>query len=126
MIVCFGNCFTSLFAGFAIFSVLGFMAKELGVSVKDVAVSGTGLAFVAYPDLVTRFPAAPFWAFLFFSMLFTLGLDSQFAIVETILTGVLDFQPRLRSKKTYVVGIVCFLGFICGLPLTTRVCIFPA
>ena len=121
MIVCFGNCLTSIFAGFAIFSVLGFMAGQIGVKVPDVAVDGTGLAFVAYPDLVTRFAGAPFWSVLFFSMLFTLGLDSQFAIVETILTGILDFKPELRPKKTYIVGIVCIIGFLCGLPLTTRV-----
>ena len=42
MIVCFGNCFTSVFAGFAIFSVLGFMASELGVPVSDVVKSGSG------------------------------------------------------------------------------------
>jgi len=116
-IVCIGNCMTSFVAGFAIFSVLGFMAKELGVAVKDVATGGTGLAFEAYPDLVTRLPAAPFWAVLFFLMLFTLGLDSQFAIVETILTGILDYMPMLRPKKTMIVGAVCFTGFILGLPL---------
>jgi len=120
MIVCFGNCLTSFFAGFAIFSVLGFLAYELDVPVEKVVQSGTGLAFVAYPDLVTRFPWAPFWAILFFSMLFTLGLDSQFAIVETILTGIMDFAPKLRPKKTIVVGIVCIIGFIAGLPLTTH------
>ena len=97
------------------------MAKELGVDVKDVVTSGTGLAFIAYPDLVTRLPGAPFWAILFFAMLFTLGLDSQFAIVETILSGVMDFQPSLRKYKTYLVGVICIIGFICGLPLTTRV-----
>jgi len=117
MIVCIGNCMTSFTAGFAIFSVLGFMATELGVEVKDVAKSGTGLAFEAYPDLVTRLPLPTLWAILFFAMLFTLGLDSQFAIVETILTGILDLMPHLRPKKTLVVGGLCLAGFILGLPL---------
>ena len=35
------NCGTSFYAGFAIFSVLGFMAKAKGVDVEDVAQSGT-------------------------------------------------------------------------------------
>jgi hypothetical protein len=34
------NSFTSILAGLVIFCVLGFMAKEQGVSVKDVAESG--------------------------------------------------------------------------------------
>ena len=120
MIVCFGNCLTSVFAGFAIFSVLGFLATELELEVEEVVQGGTGLAFIAYPDLVTRLPWSPFWAILFFSMLFTLGLDSQFAITETVLTGIMDFKPELRKKKTMIVGIICILGFICGIPLATH------
>jgi len=118
LVVCIGNCATSFVAGFAIFSVLGFMAKQIGLNVQDVATSGTGLAFVAYPDLVTKLPLPTLWAILFFLMLFTLGLDSQFAIVETLLTGVLDYNPRWRSKKVLVVAAVCTVGFILGLPLT--------
>jgi solute carrier family 6 amino acid transporter-like protein 5/7/9/14 len=110
-----------VFAGFAIFAVLGFLATELEVPIDQVVQSGAGLAFVAYPDLVTRLPGSPFWAVLFFFMLFTLGLDSQFAIVETVLTGVLDYRPQLRPNKTLVVAVICILGFICGLPLTTEV-----
>ena len=77
LIVCFGNCLTSVFAGFAIFSILGFLALELGVDVEDVVKGGTGLAFIAYPDLVTRLPISPLWAILFFAMLFTLGMGFQ-------------------------------------------------
>ena len=50
-----------------------FKAKELGIDVEHVVQGGTGLAFIAYPDLVTRLPLSPLWAVLFFSMLFTLG-----------------------------------------------------
>lgn len=40
LIVSFGNCMTSFFAGFVIFSYLGALAKRLGVKVSDVADSG--------------------------------------------------------------------------------------
>lgn len=39
--LCFLNSATSFIAGFAIFSVLGFMAREQGVPIAEVAESGT-------------------------------------------------------------------------------------
>ena len=37
------NCLTSLYAGFAVFSVLGFMAHHLNTPIADVVSSGKGL-----------------------------------------------------------------------------------
>ena len=45
----FINCGTSVFAGFAIFSLLGFMADQTNQAVEDVADSGKGNIFICVP-----------------------------------------------------------------------------
>ncbi len=49
------NSFTSIYAGFVIFSVLGFMAKEQGVSVADVAESGTSPSYTRVGSAVLHY-----------------------------------------------------------------------
>ena len=119
LLVSFINCGTSVFAGFVIFSILGFMAEQKpGLEVKDIVQSGPALAFVAYPEAVSKMPVSPLWSFLFFFMLLTLGLDSMFTFVETLTTAIID-QFSLSKKKPYVVIGTCIVGFICGLSMCT-------
>jgi len=117
VLIALANCSTSVFAGFVIFSIIGFMANQLGQEVGEVIASGPGLAFVAYPEAVTKLPVPPLWSFLFFMMLITLGLDSQFTMTETLTTAILDQYPYLRKKKHYVVIGACTMGFFLGLPM---------
>ncbi|XP_037070477.1 sodium- and chloride-dependent glycine transporter 1-like [Pollicipes pollicipes] len=118
IIISCGNCFTSFFAGFVIFGIVGFMAHELGVKVEDVVAQGPGLAFIAYPEAVSRLPVSPLWSVLFFSMLLTLGLGTQFTLLETVISTVTDLYPhRLRQHHTWVLLGSCLFMFGCGLPL---------
>nr|XP_039317674.1 sodium- and chloride-dependent betaine transporter isoform X4 [Saimiri boliviensis boliviensis] len=75
--LCFLNSATSFVAGFVVFSILGFMSQEQGVPISEVAESGPGLAFIAFPKAVTMMPLSQLWSCLFFIMLIFLGLDSQ-------------------------------------------------
>ncbi|BFZ15052.1 hypothetical protein BsWGS_18091 [Bradybaena similaris] len=121
ILVSFINCGTSIFAGFAIFSLLGHMAFVTNKKVEEVAASGPGLAFIAYPDGISRLPASPVWAFLFFFMILTLGLDSQFAMMETVISALTDIFPRiLRKRKTLFTLILCAVEFVLGIPLCTH------
>ncbi|XP_013175474.1 PREDICTED: sodium- and chloride-dependent glycine transporter 1-like [Papilio xuthus] len=120
LIVAVSNIATSFFAGLVIFSVIGFLAHELNVGVDRVVDQGAGLAFIVYPEVVTRLPVSPLWSILFFVMLLTLGLDSQFALMETVTTAILDRFPNFRQKKGWVVMTVAIFGYFGGLIFTTN------
>uniref|UniRef100_A0A671L7R7 Transporter n=1 Tax=Sinocyclocheilus anshuiensis TaxID=1608454 RepID=A0A671L7R7_9TELE len=118
------NSGTSFFAGFVVFSVLGFMAAEQGVDISNVAESGPGLAFIAYPKAVSLMPLAPLWAVLFFLMLLVLGLDSQFVGVEGFITGIMDMLPPKSflgsQRREVIVAICCFTCFTIDLSMVTQ------
>ncbi|XP_077573589.1 sodium- and chloride-dependent creatine transporter 1 [Stigmatopora nigra] len=118
------NSGTSFFAGFVVFSVLGFMAAEQGVDISKVAESGPGLAFIAYPKAVTLMPVAPLWAALFFFMLLVLGLDSQFVGVEGLITGIMDMLPPKSAlgslRREVVAAICCVICFFIDLSFVTE------
>ncbi|CAH1777630.1 unnamed protein product, partial [Owenia fusiformis] len=121
MIVTLTDSATCVFAGFAVFSILGVMSHYTGRPIEDITSSGVGMAFVVYPEAVSLLPIPTLWAILFFLMLIVLGLDSAFIFVETLTTGILDeFSEKLRKKRIWVVGVVCAILFLLGLPLTTQ------
>ncbi len=113
------NSSISIFAGFVVFSVLGYMAMAGGVGVGDVAASGPGLAFVVFPQALALLPwGAWFFAALFFLTLLSLGIDSAFSLVEAVNTAIKDRWKKASTAK--IAALVCGAMFLLGIIYTTR------
>ncbi|RUS69231.1 hypothetical protein EGW08_023006, partial [Elysia chlorotica] len=118
MIVPAVDCFTSVFAGFVIFSVLGFMSHTTAKPVEQVVAQGPGLVFIVYPEAVSKMPISHFWAMLFFLMFYSMGLDSQFGLLETVTSAITDEYPNLlRKRRLPFTAFLCFVAFILGIPM---------
>uniref|UniRef100_A0A4W4EQJ7 Transporter n=1 Tax=Electrophorus electricus TaxID=8005 RepID=A0A4W4EQJ7_ELEEL len=123
MYLCLLNSMTSFVAGFAIFSVLGFMADEQGVDISVVAESGPGLAFIAYPRAVSLMPVPQLWAIFFFIMIIFLGLDSEFVYFEALVTAVSDMFPaffQIGHRRKILLLLLCIASFLLGLSMVTE------
>ncbi|KAJ8776519.1 hypothetical protein J1605_015414 [Eschrichtius robustus] len=81
------------------------------------AVQGTGLAFIAFTEAMTHFPASPFWSVMFFLMLVNLGLGSMFGTIEGIITPIVD---TFKVRKEVLTVICCLLAFCIGLMFVQR------
>uniref|UniRef100_UPI003AAF917F sodium- and chloride-dependent GABA transporter ine n=1 Tax=Centroberyx gerrardi TaxID=166262 RepID=UPI003AAF917F len=122
------NSLTSILAGFVIFSAFGYMSHLQGIPVSELAVDGPGLVFVVYPQAFATMPVAQLWAVMFFFMLLCLGLDSEFAMVEVMVTSLMDeFDQNLmkffKRKELFVLG-VCGAALLLGIPYVMQVGIY--
>ncbi|KAL3971376.1 cytospin [Sarotherodon galilaeus] len=122
------NSVTSILAGFIIFSAFGYMSYLQGIPVSDLAVDGPGLVYVVYPQAFANMPVAQLWAVLFFFMLLCLGLDSEFAMVEVMVTSLMDQFYKdvihIFKKKELFVLAVCFVACLFGIPCVMQVGIY--
>ncbi len=114
LIISFADAGISFLAGFAVFGTLGYFSNVTATKIADMSVQGVGLAFITYPEAISNLPggavAIVIFGLLFFIMLFTLGLDSAFSIVEGIVAGLVDKFNWNKKKTTLAMCIIGFLG----------------
>lgn len=63
------------------------------------------MAFIIFTEAINQFPGAQFWAVLFFLMLFTLGIDSQFGMLEGLATSLVDMKLFPKLPKDMIIGV---------------------
>ncbi|KAH8333629.1 hypothetical protein KR059_001591 [Drosophila kikkawai] len=114
------NVFTSIFAGFVVFSVLGFLSYKSGIPVEDVTTGGASLAFITYPEAITKMPIPQLWGLLFYVMLFLLGIDTVFVQLEAIMSSIMDEMRWLRRYKYVMIMVTCLLFFLCSTIMCTN------
>jgi len=102
-------------AAFAVYGVVGF----LGLFPEDgVRLGSFEVGFITLPSAVAQMPGANFWAVLLFFTLMVLGYSSAFAMVDAVVTLVMDARPRW--SRPLVVSAIVIVFFILSLPYCTQ------
>lgn len=117
LITGFINSGYSLFAGFAVFSVLGFMATSQQQPLSEVVTQSIGLAFIVYPKALSLMPGGNLFGTIFFLCLFVAGLSSSISIIEAFTSAVID---KFGLNRKSVVTAVSGLGFAGSIIFTTH------
>ena len=113
----FINSGFSIFAGFAVFSVLGFMATSQQKPFEEVVSQSIGLAFVAYPKAVSIMPGGNFFGSIFFFCLFVAGISSAISILEAFTSAIID---KFGLSRKSVVTSSCIIGFAGSIIFSTQ------
>src|SRR5690625_1188478 len=123
MVVGFSNSGFEILAGIGVFSALGFMAQSAGVEVGEVVTSGIGLAFVAFPEIISQAPAGlgPIIGVLFFASLLFAGFTSMISILEVVISAVKDKLGWSRVTVVATFGVVAALISLFGFGTTSGI-----
>ncbi|XP_072381161.1 sodium-dependent nutrient amino acid transporter 1-like [Diabrotica undecimpunctata] len=115
------DTFTSLLSGVTIFGILGNLAYEMKIPPSEViaAGGGTALAFISYPDALSKFTFAPWlFAITFFVMLFVLGLGSLQGLHGNLNGLIKEYLPYTPDWK--IAGCSSIILFLVGLIYVTQ------
>jgi NSS family neurotransmitter:Na+ symporter len=105
LVVAFANSGFEILAGIGVFAALGFMAQAQSTDVAGVATSGIGLAFIAFPTIVSQAAGGSIIGVLFFGALVFAGITSLISILEVIVAALQDKLGWGRVRTTLTVSI---------------------
>ncbi|MFF3287419.1 sodium-dependent transporter [Streptomyces sp. NPDC003023] len=126
MVAGFANSSFEILAGIGVFATLGYLATAAGVGVDEVASAGIGLAFVAFPAVISEMPLGGLFGVLFFSSLVIAGLTSLISIVQVVVSAIQDRTGMGRMPAVLGVGGLIALVSILLFPTESGIFLLDA
>jgi NSS family neurotransmitter:Na+ symporter len=123
LVVAFANSGFEILAGIGVFAALGFMAQAQGTDVAHTATAGIGLAFVAFPTIVSQATGGSIIGVLFFGALVFAGITSLISVLEVVVAALQDKLGWGRVRTTLVVSIPVALISIAMFSTTTALAV---
>lgn len=105
LVTAFANSSFEVLAGIGVFATLGFMAAQTGEPIGEVVTGGIGLAFIAFPTVISQMPGVlgSVFGVLFFVSLTVAGFTSLMSLLEVVVSAAQDKLDLPR--RTAVLGI---------------------
>lgn len=119
LVVGFSNSSFEMLAGIGVFAALGFMANAAGVAIDEVVGGGIGLAFIAFPTLISEMPGGAIFGVLFFLSLVFAGLTSLVSLIQVPIAALADKLGIRERTSTIIVGGLMALVSVLTMPTVT-------
>ncbi len=113
-VVAFANSSFELLAGIGVFATIGFMAAQQQVAVGELeGLTGVGLSFVTFPQIVSMMPGGPVFGVLFFISLSLAGITSLISILQVVSAA---FQEKFGLSRVqasmYIGGLAAVISLV--------------
>ncbi|KEP65951.1 UNVERIFIED_CONTAM: Sodium:neurotransmitter symporter family protein [Hammondia hammondi] len=118
------SALTAFLAGLGVFAIIGHMAQVSRQPIEEVARVGSGVVFVAYPFALSTLPGAAFFSVCFFALFICLGLNSQFAMLEVIMTAWIEAALSRALPKSVLALLLSLPLFLLGVFFVSPVGIY--
>lgn len=91
-VAAFANSSFEILAGLGVFATLGYMAGQEGQTISQFgeanAISGVGLSFMTFPQIISTMPGGALFGVLFFFSLLIAGITSLLSLLQVVSASV--------------------------------------
>lgn len=73
---------------------------------------GRALAFLVFTEAINKLPLPAVWSVMFFFMLIMVGIDTEFGMLEGVVTPIIDMKIFPNVRKEVLSGVICLVSFL--------------